>query len=148
METVLDQLGRLLVKALPTFFLVIGLHVYLKYVLYRRLDQVLEARREATEGNRQKAHQYLALAEQRASEYERRLQVVQQELADQAEQMRRSWRQRQAEVLSEARRRADASIREAKETIRKDAETARIELEAQADALAETIAELVLRRAS
>jgi len=148
METVLDQLGQLVVKALPTFFLVLVLHWYLKLVLYRPLDRVLEARRQATDGARQEAHQYLRLAEERASEYERRIQAIRDELASEAEQMRRRWRQQQAEALMEARRKADATIREAKRAIQQDLEAARLGLEAEADALAETIVELVLRRAS
>jgi F-type H+-transporting ATPase subunit b len=48
MDAILNALGGLLLKALPTFFLVLLLHFYLKLVFYRPLEKVLSARHQAT----------------------------------------------------------------------------------------------------
>ncbi len=54
MDAILNPLGGLLLRALPTFLLVLVLHFYLKRVFFAPLDKVLEARRQATEGARER----------------------------------------------------------------------------------------------
>ena len=48
----LHALGGILLRAVPTFLLIILLHFYLKSIFFKPLERVLEARSEATEGAR------------------------------------------------------------------------------------------------
>ena len=50
MEETLRALGGILLKAVPTFILVILLHFYLKFIFFKPLQRVLRLRYEATEG--------------------------------------------------------------------------------------------------
>jgi F-type H+-transporting ATPase subunit b len=44
MEEILSQLGQLLLRAVPTFVLVVVLHFYLKYMFFKPLHKVLHER--------------------------------------------------------------------------------------------------------
>ena len=70
MDLILADLGKLLLRAVPTFLLVLVLHFYLKRIFFHPLDRVLEARREATKGARHAAEASLEQATQRSAEYE------------------------------------------------------------------------------
>jgi F-type H+-transporting ATPase subunit b len=48
MEATLHALSGILLRAVPTFLIVIFLHFYLKYMFFKPLDKVLQARYEAT----------------------------------------------------------------------------------------------------
>ena len=50
MDATINALGQLLVQALPTFFIVLVLHFYLKQTFFKPLSRVLAERREATQG--------------------------------------------------------------------------------------------------
>jgi hypothetical protein len=50
MDATLHALGEILLKALPTFFLVTLLFVYLKIMFFRPLEKVLKARYDAESG--------------------------------------------------------------------------------------------------
>ena len=48
----LQALGGILLRAVPTFLLVILLHFYLKSIFFKPLENVLRKRYDATEGAR------------------------------------------------------------------------------------------------
>ena len=52
MEATLHALSGILLRAIPTFLIVVFLHFYLKYMFFKPLGKVLQARYEATEGAR------------------------------------------------------------------------------------------------
>src|SRR5262249_4536906 len=70
MDIILHQLGELLLTALPTFFLVVFLTIYLRAMFFNPLDKVLKQRYEATEGARKLAEQSLERANAKTAEYE------------------------------------------------------------------------------
>ena len=70
MADTLHALGGILLKAVPTFLLVLLLQFYLKKVFFQPLEKVLHTRYEATEGARKLAEQSLARAAARTAEYE------------------------------------------------------------------------------
>ena len=146
MENLLDALGKLIVKALPTAFLVILLHLFLKRTLYRPLEGVLAQREEATEGARQAAQAAVEKAEEIAARYEGALREARSEIFREQEAARARMRAQQKSALDEARRRADEMVREAKTQIEQEKQTARRELEAESDALAEEIVVALLER--
>jgi F-type H+-transporting ATPase subunit b len=149
MDALLDSLGRLFLQAVPTFVLLVLLHLYLRAVFYGPLDKVLRERHDATEGARQAAQESLDRAERRAAEYEAALRSARAELYARQEETRHRVRAEQAAALAEARRIAASRVREARDQVLRDASEARAGLEAQSEALAEEItAALLERRAS
>ena len=76
MDQILRELAELLLKAVPTFLLVGLLYLYLKWVFFRPLERVLEARRQATEGTRKLAEQTLTKASAQAAHYQAALQAA------------------------------------------------------------------------
>jgi F-type H+-transporting ATPase subunit b len=142
----LHALGGILLRALPTFFLVVLLHLYLKYVFYRPLDRVLQARYEATEGSRKLADSTLLRASAKAAEYEATLRTMRAEIYREQEETRRRMEQDQAAALEKARHSAGALMAEAKAQLDGEVAEARRALEGEAEALASRIAEAVLPR--
>ena len=66
----MHALSGILLRAIPTFLLVVFLHFYLKYMFFKPLDKVLHARYEATEGARLRAAESLEKAAAKTAEYE------------------------------------------------------------------------------
>jgi F-type H+-transporting ATPase subunit b len=146
MDALLDSLGQLLLKALPTFFLLILLHLYLKWAFYKPLDEVLRRRSEATDGARKAAAESLARADRKTADYEEALRRVRAEIYREQEETRQRWQRDQAAAVSEARREIDATLREEKARIAAEAERARQALEAESEEIAEQITSALLER--
>jgi F-type H+-transporting ATPase subunit b len=144
MDATLHALGGIILRALPTFFLVILLHFYLKYVFFRPLERVLRSRYEATEGARKLAEASLAKADAKAAEHEAALRRVRAEMYQEQDQLHRQMVHEQAAAVRTARASADARVREAKAQIEVEMTQARRSLDTQADQLASRIVERVL----
>src|SRR5260370_30693613 len=76
MDAMLHALGGILLRAVPTFLLVILLHFYLKIVFFKPLEKVLHQRYEATERARKLAEQSLEQAAAKTASYEAQLRVA------------------------------------------------------------------------
>jgi len=148
MEATLHALGGLLLKALPTFVLLILLNFYLKAVFFKPLEKVLRRRYEASEGARKLAEQSMERAAARAAEYEGAMRAARAEVYQAQEQLHKQLQEREAADLAAARARADAVVKEAKARLAADAEAARATLDRDSDALAGLIAESILRRSA
>lgn len=146
MEQTLNALGGLLLKALPTFILVVALHFYLRAVFFRPLERALRQRHEATEGVRMLAETSLQKASDKAGQYEEALRAARAEIYREQEQMRREWQQEHATAVQQARANAEAVIQEARFRLAAEAEEARRMLDAESRALGAQIADAVLRR--
>lgn len=146
MEATLHALGSLLLKAVPTFILVVLVHFYLKRVFFGPLARVLQARYEATEGARKLAEESLAKTSEKAAEYEAALQAARGEIYREQEEARQRWRQQRAEAVEQARKSAEALVSDAKEKLRAELAAARQALELESDSLANRIVETILRR--
>jgi len=144
MEATLHALGSLLLKAVPTFILVVLLHFYLKHVFFRPLARALEARYEATEGARKLAEESLAKASEKAAEYEAALQAARSEIYREQEEARQQWRREHAEAVEQARKSAEALVFDATEKLSAELAVARQALELQSESLASRIVETVL----
>ncbi len=148
MEETLRQLGGILLKALPTFFLVILLNFYLKVVFFKPLQAVLRRRYEATEGARQMAQKSLERAAARTAEYERAMRTARAEVYQAQEHLHRELQERGAVELSAARKRAETMIEQARQDLGRDVEAAKGGLERDSDALANQIADGIFRRSA
>src|SRR3979411_2361134 len=103
MDATLHALGQVLLQGLPTFFLVLFLHFYLKSVFFKPLAKVLQERKEATEGARKQAAESLDRAAAKAAAYEESIRAARSEIYQEQESLRRKWREGQTDQLSDAR---------------------------------------------
>ncbi|MGQ9635090.1 MAG: ATP synthase F0 subunit B [Bryobacteraceae bacterium] len=147
MDAILVDLGRLLLKALPTFFLVLLLHFYLKYRFYKPLDRALEQRRQATEGARQAAQASLETAERKAAEYEAALRAARATIYKEQEETRKQWRLEHAGAVEESRRKASEMVKQARVQLAAEVAEAKQSLAGEVERLASAITETILRGA-
>ena len=145
MDETLRALGGILLRAIPTFLLVVLLHFYLKFIFFKPLQRVLRERYEATEGARELAESSLAKASEKAAEYEAALRSARGETYRELEQMRRQLQEERAAGVREARLRADAAIGQAKVALVAEVAELKKNLEAESDSLADRIANKILR---
>src|SRR5437016_14681847 len=87
MDAMLHALGGILLRAIPTFLLVVLLHFYLKSVFFKPLAKVLRQRYEATEGARKLAQQNLEQAAAKTAQYEASLRAARTQLYQAQEQL-------------------------------------------------------------
>jgi F-type H+-transporting ATPase subunit b len=145
MDEMFHDLGQLLLHALPTFLLVVALNFYLKYMFFKPLEKVLQQRYEATEGARKLAAEALERAAAKTAQYEAALRAARSEVYQAQERAHRQLADRQGAELLAARRRAEQLVREAQRQLAQDAETLQRELVRGSDALADQIADSILR---
>lgn len=148
MDVILHQLGQLLLKAVPTFILVVLLQFYLKRVFFKPLEKVLHQRYEATEGAKKAAEESLARASAKAAEYEAAIRAARTDVYKAQEQLHRELQERESAQVAEARRRAEATIQAARADLEKDVEAAKASLRTESEALANQIADSILRRSA
>jgi F-type H+-transporting ATPase subunit b len=148
MDATLHQLGEILLKALPTFLLVILLHFYLKSVFFKPLKKVLHRRYEITEGARKLAQQSLKNAAAKAAEYETAMRAARAEVYQAQEQLHTQLQERETAELTAARESAEAAVQQAKGLLAKDVEEAQASLARDSEMLAGQIAESILRSAA
>jgi F-type H+-transporting ATPase subunit b len=146
MDATLHALGQVLLQGLPTFFLVLFLHFYLKSVFFKPMEKILHERKEATEGARRKAAESLESASAKAAAYEEAIRAARSEIYQEQEVLRRKWRDEQTAQLSDARKRSEVLVKNAKSEIIGQSQEARQSLANTSQALATEIAESILRR--
>ena len=140
MDATLHALGQILLGALPTLFIVLILHFYLKAMLFKPLEKILHERKMATEGAREAASLSLERAEKKAAEYEESLRAARNELYREHEEVRRKWRDEHTAKLSEARQHSDKLVLDARAKLESEANEVKAGLEQQARDLAHEIA--------
>ena len=140
-------LKNILIGAIPTFILVWLLFLYISHVFLAPLQATLKKRRDATSGLRERAEASIAQAEQKTAEYEAALRAARAEVYRIQEQERQKALEHRAEVVRQAHERAEQAAAAAREQIRGDAEAAQKTLATQADAIASSIADAILKPA-
>jgi F-type H+-transporting ATPase subunit b len=148
MDAILRDLGGILLRAVPTFLLVIFLHFYLKSVFFGPMQRVLKKRYEATEGARKLADESLARAAQKTAEFEAAMRAAKGEVYHVQEQLHKQLQEQQAAELAAARKQAEAMVAQAKADLAKDVEAAKAGLGRESELLANQIAESILRRSA
>jgi F-type H+-transporting ATPase subunit b len=146
MEQVLRSLSGLMLQAIPTIIIVVILHFYLKYVYFKPMQKVLKARFEATEGARRLAEESLGKAAEKASEYEAAIRAARAEIFREQEEYRERLRAEYNEAVSEARRSAEAMVKDARKQIADELVAATRSLEQRTEDLAGQIVNTILRR--
>jgi F-type H+-transporting ATPase subunit b len=148
MDATLHQLGEILLKAVPTFLLVILLHYYLKAIFFKPLKKVLRERYDVTDGARQQAKQSLENAAAKIAKYEAAIRAARAEVYQGQEKHHKELQEREAADLKVAREKAEAAVKLAKEQLAKEVEEAKASLTRESETLAERIAETILRSAA
>ena len=137
-----------MLQAIPTICLLIIVHFYLKFMLFKPLDKVMEQRAELTEGARKAAEHSLSEADRKQREYEAKFREARGEVYRAQEETRRGWLNDQNTQIAAARERSELSVRTAKEQIAAETTIARDGLAQTSSALADEIANSVLSRRS
>ena len=145
MDQTLRALGEILLNAVPTFLLVVFLHLYLKKVFFQPMERVLRQRYEATEGARKLAEAALARAATRTSEYEAAIRAAKSKIYQEQEAFYKQLQESQSAQIAAAHQSAEATVHSAKEQLAQDVEAAKAGLAQSSDALAGQIAESILR---
>ncbi len=114
MESTLHDLGQLLLKAIPTVFLLLVVHFYLKRMFFGPMADVLAKRRAATEGLRESAEAMRARAAEQLASIEAQLRTARDEIYQQQEEARRGWITEQASQLDAARSQSRELIHQGK----------------------------------
>jgi F-type H+-transporting ATPase subunit b len=146
MDKTLHDLGGIVLEGLPTFFLVLILAFFVRLLYLKPLENVLAERFRLTEGARKAAEESLKNADTKIAEYQEALNKVRNEIYQEQAAFLQKLQAEQAELAHAARAESDARVAEIKQSIAKEADVARQNLESQAEALAGQIADAILTR--
>jgi F-type H+-transporting ATPase subunit b len=146
MDKTLHDLGGIVLNALPTFFLVLILAFFVRFLYLKPLEKVLAERFRLTEGARKAAEESLKNADTKIAQYQEALNKARSEIDAEQAAFLQQVRAEQAALAQAARAESDAHVKEIKLSIAKEAEAARLHLESQAEALAGEIADAILSR--
>jgi F-type H+-transporting ATPase subunit b len=144
MEHTLQQLGELLLGAIPTVVLLLMLFGLYRVLLGGPLERVLKARYSLTEGALEQAKRDIAASEARTSEYEARLREARTAIFTAMERRRQQAIDARAVAAAQARAAADGQVKQARTEIEKETEVAKGGLQHEAERLAGEIIRAVL----
>ena len=147
MDKTLQQLGELLLGAVPTVILLALLYALYTAIVHKPLQRVLAERRSKTEGAVEKSRADIAAAEARTSEYEQKLREARAAVFRAQEARRQAALQARTNALNEARSKAQVQVQAAKADIERDRAATEQALPAESAALAQEIARRVLQPA-
>ncbi|MGB7265838.1 MAG: ATP synthase F0 subunit B [Terracidiphilus sp.] len=125
MQEILQQLGELLVDAIPTALLFVVLVLAYQFLIQGPLTAVLARRRALTEGAMEDARKAVGEAEARSAEYAERLRQARAEAYKLREQRMKQWTTERDAVLDAARTAAGQKVRQAKVDLETEAASAR-----------------------
>src|ERR1700682_3676513 len=120
MDQTLQQLGELLLGAVPTVILLALLYALYSTIVQKPLRRVLEERRSKTEGAVEKSRADIAAAEARTAEYEQKLREARAAVFRAQEARRQAALQARTNAVNEARDKAQAQVQAAKKDIEND----------------------------
>ena len=144
---ILTQIGDMILQALPVIVLIWIFFLFLKATFFKPIEKILAERSARIEGARLEAERSLGAANEKAKAYQDALKKARAEVYAEQDQLRRKVLDERAEVVREARSRAQYQIKVAKEKIASDYSAARQQVESQSDSLGGELAEAILRGA-
>ena len=136
MDKILHDLGGIILDGLPTFFLVVILAVFVKFLYLKPLEKVLAERFRLTEGARKAAEDSLKSADSKIAQYQDALNNARAEIYQEQAAFLQKLHAEQAELAQAVRIESDSRVAAIKLSIAKEADVAREGLESQAEALA------------
>ena len=136
MQDIMQQLGELLVGAIPTALLFIVLVFAYQFLVQGPLTAVLAQRRALTEGAMDDARKAVAQAEAKAQEYAERLRQARADVYKLREQRVKQWSAERDAALDAARKAASQKVRQVKAELEAETAAARQAIQASAAELA------------
>lgn len=144
MQDILQQLGELMINAIPTALLFIVLVLAYELLVQGPLTAVLAKRRALTEGAMEDARKAIAEAEAKAADYAVRLRQARAEAYKIREQRVKQWNGERDAALDGARKAAGEKVRQARADLDGQADAARKVIQASAADLARQAIRAVL----
>ena len=144
MDEILNQLGGLVLGAVPTMILFILLVIVYGVLVRRPLDRVLEERRARTIGAVEQAKNAIAAAETETSAYEEKLRRAKAEIYAAREQRLKQWNAEREAVLEQVRQASQERIRSAKQGIEQSVAEAKTQIETTSTELSSRVLAAVL----
>ncbi len=144
MSEIIQQVGNLLLGAVPTSLLFIVLVLAYQFLIQGPLSATLKERRARTEGAVEDAHAAIAKAEARAAEYAAKLREARAEVYKVREQRVKQWNAERDAALDTARKAAGVKVGLAKAELESEAASARLAIHASAGDLANQVVRAVL----
>ena len=142
--SLIDQVGQLLLGAIPTSLLFLVLVLFYQFLVQAPLSRTLRERHARTEGAVEEAHKAISRAEQRAAEYAEKLRHARIEILKLRERRMQQWNAGRDAALDAARRSAGEKVSQAKAELDAQAVQARRTIEASASELAGRVVRAVL----
>jgi len=144
MEEIGQQVGALLLGAIPTMLLFVVLVIAYQILVQKPLRRTLAERRARTEGAIENAHKAIAQAEAKAAEYAEKLRLARAEIFKMREQRAKQRNLERETALDAARKATGAKVNQAKVEIDGEAERARQVIQGLAGELANQVVQAVL----
>jgi len=133
-------------SVLWVIFFVLLLTLILNQLLFKPIIRVINARNGAVREARTLADAASRQAGDGLREFEGRTRAARAEVHQQMDVSRRSAEEQRAQIVAEARHRAEATLAEARSRLEQDTAAARSRIEDDADAIASSIAQRLLGR--
>jgi F-type H+-transporting ATPase subunit b len=144
MQEIIQQVGTLLLGAVPTALLFIVLVLSYQFLVQGPLTATLKERRARTDGAVEDAHKAIAQAEARAAEYALKLRQARADVYKVREQRIKQWNVERDAALDAARKAAGLKVGQAKAELEMEAASARTTIQASSGDLANLVVSAVL----
>ncbi|HEX3570307.1 MAG TPA: ATP synthase F0 subunit B [Acidobacteriaceae bacterium] len=144
MNQILDQLGGLVLGAVPTMCFFLVLIIAYGFLVRRPLLKVLAERKARTSGAMDQAHASISAAESRTAEYEDRMRHARAEILAARDQRLKQWQAEREQALHQAREATGERVRAGKAEIEQSVSEARRQLESASIELSEQILRAIM----
>ena len=144
MDQILNQLGGLVLGAVPTMVFFILLVVAYGLLVRQPLDAILAERRARTSGAMEQAREAITAAESETSAYEDKLRHAKAEIFAQREARLKQWNAERDRAIEEARSATAERVAGARAEVEQSVAAARRHIEAVSSELGEHIVRAVL----
>lgn len=148
MSQIFQQVGALMVGAIPTALLFIVLVLAYQFLIQQPLSETLRKRRDLTEGTMEEARKAIAQAEARTAEYAAKLRQARADVYKLREQRVKQWNAEREAQLETARKAASARVSQARAELDAEAASARRTIQASVGDLAGQAVRAVLPAAA
>ena len=148
MQEIIQQIGTLMLGAVPTILLFIVLVLAYQFLVQGPLTATLKQRRARTEGAIEDAHKAIAQAEARAAEYAAKLRLARAEVYKVREQRVKQGNAERDAALEAARKAAALKVTQARAELEAEAAQARLAIQSSAGDLANRVVRAVLPQAA
>ena len=144
MDQILNQLGELVLGAVPTMMLFILLVVAYGFLVRRPLDRILAERHARTLGAMERAKGSIAKAESETTAYENKLRAAKAEIFQARDQKLKQWNAEREAALEQIRQHTRERVAGARQDIEQSAHDARLHIVAASEDLSERVLRAVL----